>query len=70
MDILLYYVENYRILCGSDLIPSMPCPVVRRMSVTHLSLTFHIFYISSRAVSWIELKLSERHFGNMEIQNC
>ena len=21
MDILLYYVENYRILCGSDLIP-------------------------------------------------
>ena len=33
-------------------------------------LTFHIFDISSRAISWIELKLSGSHCGNMEIQNC
>ena len=40
------------------------------LSVVRPSLAFHIFDISSRTVSWIELKLSGRHCGNMEIQNC
>ena len=39
------------------------CPSVRP------SLAFHIFDISSRTISWIELKLKGRHCGNMEIQN-
>ena len=43
----------------------MQWPVVCRPS-----LAFHIFDISSRTISWIELKLSRRHCGNMEIQNC
>ena len=34
------------------------------------TLAFHIFHISSRTISWIELKLSWRHCDNMEIQNC
>ena len=43
----------------------MPWPVVSRPS-----LAFHIFDVSSRTISWIELKLSGRHCGDMEIQNC
>ena len=43
----------------------MPWSVVR-----FPSLAFHIFDISSRTISWIELKLSGRHCGNMEIQNA
>ena len=43
----------------------MPRPVVRRKS-----LAFRIFDISSRTISLIELKLSGKHCGNMEIQNC
>ena len=39
------------------------------LSVVRSSLAFHIFDIS-RTISWIELKLSGRHCGNMEIQNC
>ena len=38
--------------------------VVRRPSV-HPALAFSIFDISSRTISWIELKLSVRHCGNM-----
>ena len=37
----------------------MPWAVVRRPS-----LAFHIFEISSRTLSWIELKLSGRHCGS------
>ena len=40
------------------------------LSVIRPLLAFHIFYISSRTISWIELKLSWRHYGNMVIQNC
>ena len=48
-------------------------------SVRRPSLAFHIFDISSRFISWIELKLSVcvwgvggggGHCGNTEIQNC
>ena len=42
----------------------MPWPVVRP------SLAFHIFDISSRIISWIELKLNGMYCGNMEIQHC
>ena len=42
---------------------SMSWSVVRRPS-----LAFHIFDISSRTISCIDLKLSWRHRGNMEIQ--
>ena len=38
------------------------------LSVIRPSLAFHIFDISSRTISWIKLKLSRRHCGNMEIQ--
>ena len=44
---------------------AMPWPVVRRPL-----LAFHTFDISSRTISWIELKHSGTHCGNMEIQNC
>ena len=47
----------------------MPWPVVRRPSFVRLSLAFHIFDISFRLVSPIELKLGGRHCGNMESQN-
>ena len=40
------------------------------LAVYHLLLAFHVFDISSRTMSWIELNLSGRHCGNMEIQNC
>ena len=40
------------------------------LSVIRPSLAFHIFDISSRTLSWIELKLSGRHCGNIVIQNC
>ena len=49
---------------------AMPWPVVRHPSVVSPLLAFHIFDISSRSISWIELKLSGWHCGNMEIQNC
>ena len=42
------------------------CP----LSVCRPLLAFHILKISSRTISWIELKHSGRHCGNMEIQNC
>ena len=55
----------------------MPWPVVRRLSsvvrcpssVVRPALAFHIFDISSRIVSRIELKLGGRYCGYMEIQN-
>ena len=43
---------------------------VIRPSVRHPALAFHIFNISSRTISWIELKLNGRHCDNMEIPNC
>ena len=47
----------------------MPWPVVRCPSLVSLS-TFHIFDISFRIQSRIELKLGGRHWGYMEIENC
>ena len=41
-----------------------------RLFIFSPSLAFHIFNISSRTISWIEPKLSGRHCGNMESQNC
>ena len=46
------------------------CPSVRPSVVRRSSLTFHVFDISSWTVSWIEVKLSGRLCGNMEIHNC
>ena len=48
----------------------MPRPVVRPASVRRPSLAFPIFDISPRTINWIELKLSGRHCGDMEVQNC
>ena len=49
----------------------MPWSVVCRASVAcRPSFAFHIFDISSRHVSQIELKLSGQHCDYMEIQNC
>ena len=49
----------------------MPWSVVRcPLSVVPRSLAFHFFDISSRTISWIELKLRGCHCGNMKIQNC
>ena len=45
----------------------MPWPVV--CCPVRPLLAFHIFDISSGTISWIELKLSGRHYGNMEFQN-
>ena len=58
------------LLANLELAPGqlMQWPVVHHPSV-RLPLAFHIFDIS-RTISWIELKLSRRHCGNMEIQNC
>ena len=56
---LLAHLEGY--LLGQ----LMPWLVVGRPYVVSPSLAFHIFDIFSRTISWIELKLSGRHYGNM-----
>ena len=67
-----FYVDVMFIIISSP--GALPWRVVRRLSVVcpsvRPSLTFHVFDISSWAVSQIEVKLSGRHCGNMEIQNC
>ena len=60
--LLLAHLE----LCSRSVYAPACCP----SSVRHQSLAFHIFDISSRTISWIEMKLSGRHCDNMEIQNC
>ena len=61
--ILLAHLELQVSLCNGLF------SVVRPLSFRP-SLAFHVFNISSRTISWIELKLSRRHCSNMEIQNC
>ena len=70
-QLLLLSLLAHLELCSRSAYAMACCPSSIHLSfVIHLSLPFHIFDISSRTISWIELKLSGRHCGNMEIQNC
>ena len=66
----LFYVFLAHVeLCCRSAYAMACCPLSVRLSFSQ-SLALHIFDVSSRTISWIELKLSGRHCGNMEIQNC
>ena len=61
-DTLLAHLE----LCSRSAYAMACCP----SSICRPLLAFHIFNISSQTISWVELKLSEQHFGSMESQSC
>ena len=63
----IYDKQNSDIFSISSPAPGQPMPCL--LYVVRPYLTFHIFDISSRIVSWIELKLGGRNWGYMEIQN-
>ena len=62
----IHYLLAHLELCFRSAYAMACCP----FSVRHPLLAFHICDISSRTISWIEQKLSERHCGDIEIQNC